>query len=66
MCFGSSRPRRDYYYTEEVIPARRSPPRYHHSHPRHRGQPARVSYSSVTRETYHGSPRVSTHSHQRY
>merc|ERR1712000_293219 len=68
MCF-SIRPERDYYYTEEIIPARRSPPRYHHSHPRHRhhGHPARVSYSSVTRETYHGgSPRVSTHSHHRY
>lgn len=73
MCF-STRPQRDYYYTEEVIPARRSPPRYHHSH-RHgshhhhshsHGAPARVSYSSVTRETYRDSPRVSSHSHHRY
>jgi hypothetical protein len=67
MCFRAE-PRTKYYYREEIIPARHHHGHHHHHHGHHHHHhpsPTRVSYTSVTRRSYH-SPRISSSSHKAY
>ncbi|EXV02912.1 hypothetical protein X797_004034 [Metarhizium robertsii] len=55
MCFWGE-PKTRYYYKEEIVPPRRH---HHHGHHHHHHHSPRASYTSVMRESYQTSPRVS-------